>query len=85
MAQTPAQRQAAYRQRRLQDGTDSRISVILAAPAKAALERLAAHHGITQREALEQALCLAEEQTLAGIAPAARSDYYDKRRAVVTA
>ncbi len=78
MAQTSAQRQAAYRQRRLQDGTDSRLNVLVSATAKAALERMAQHYGVTQREALERALREAEERTVSGIAPGERGQYYDQ-------
>jgi len=84
MAQTPAQRQAAYRQRHLRDGTESRISIVVSATAKAGLERLAVRYGVTQREALERALRLAEEQALAEIDPARHGDYYEKRASAVT-
>jgi hypothetical protein len=71
---TAAERQRAYRQRKIADGTDSRLDVVVSASAAAALLRLARHHGISQRAMLEQVLAQAEQATVAGMADP--SGYY---------
>lgn len=68
MGKTAAERQRAYRQRRIADGTDARLDMVVSASAAAALQRLAAHQGISQRAMLEQVLAQAEQATLAGMA-----------------
>lgn len=65
---TNAERQRAYRQRHLQDISDSmaaRINVIVGAGTKAQLERLARHHGLSQRAMLERLLADAEREVSA--------------------
>ncbi len=64
---TSAQRQAAYRQRHLQDtdGSGERLNMIVSVQAKAQLKRLARHAGITQRAMLEQLLEKAERRAVA--------------------
>jgi hypothetical protein len=71
---TAAERQRAYRQRKIADGTDSRLDVVVSAGAAAALQRLARHHGISQRAMLELVLAQAEQATVADLADP--SGYY---------
>lgn len=54
MAKTTAQRQAEYRARRRDEGVSSRLNIEVSLVAHFALERLAHHHGLTQRQMLEQ-------------------------------
>ncbi len=63
MAQTNAQRQAAYRTRHLKDenGTSERISLVVDVHAKRALERLTTHYAVTQRAMLETLITDAEK------------------------
>jgi hypothetical protein len=75
MAPTNAERQAVYRQRHLQSGSDARVSFIISATAKAALERLATHRGLTQRAMLETLLTQAEAAATRRMTPAAKSVY----------
>jgi hypothetical protein len=67
MAKTAAQRQAAYRARRAQAGSDGngerRLSVWVSTEAALALGRLAGRYGITKREMLER-LVLAEDKRI---------------------
>lgn len=67
MAQSAAERQRAYRQRRLTDGTDVRLDVMVSATTAAALQRLARHQGLSQRATLEQVLAQAEAAAIAGM------------------
>jgi len=59
MTQTGAERQATYRQRRATagDNGERRISTWVATGAALALER---HHGVSQREMLEQLITAAD-------------------------
>jgi len=68
MAKTAAERQREFRQRKLTEGTDARLDMVVSASAAAALQRLARHHGISQRAMLERVLADAEDSTLAGMA-----------------
>jgi hypothetical protein len=63
---TPAERQAAYRQKHLKDvdGTKLRLNTIINHHAKDGLSRLAKRYGVTQAELLER-LILDEENRLA--------------------
>jgi hypothetical protein len=54
MAKTNAQRQAEYRAHRRDEGVSSRLNIEVSLVAHFALERLAHHHGLTQRQMLEQ-------------------------------
>lgn len=75
MAQTAAQRQQAFRQRRLTDGTDVRLDVMVSATTAAALQRLARHQGLSQRAMLERLLADAEQTVIATLPdPAAYLD-----------
>jgi hypothetical protein len=61
MAMTNAEKQAAYRGRKIKDGDGERLQAIISLLAKRALERLAKHVGITQTGMLER-LILEEQQ-----------------------
>lgn len=67
MAMSAAERQRRYMQRHIADGSDTRVSVMLSAPADAALRRLAKHRGMTKRALLESLLLAAEDQTVLGL------------------
>ena len=83
MAQTTAERQAAYRARHLHDegGTGERLNVIINLHAKRALERLASCYGVTQLAMLERIIAAAEREVLKKAArrPKGQDDYYDKK------
>jgi hypothetical protein len=66
MAQTAAQRQAAYRKRRPTAGINGerRLNTWISTGAALALKRLAAHHRMTQREVLERILLSSEDEVL---------------------
>ncbi len=63
MAQSNAQRQAAYRTRHLKDenGMSERISLVIDSHTKRALERLATHYAVTQRAMLQTLITDAEK------------------------
>ena len=61
MAKTTAQRQAEYRARRRQQGDTARLNTEVSLIAHIALERLAHHHGLTQRQMLERLLIEPDE------------------------
>ena len=87
MAQTNAQRQAAYRARHLKDesGTDERISLLVDLHAKRALERLATRYAVTQRAMLERLVKNAESAMLDTLTPDEQASYYsDKRNKTVS-
>ena len=83
MAQTTAERQAAYRARHLHDegGTGERLNVVIDLHAKRALERLASCYGVTQLAMLEQIIADAEREALKKSArlPKGQDDYNDKK------
>jgi hypothetical protein len=66
MAQTAAQRQAAYRKRRPTAGKNGerRLNTWISTGAALALKRLAAYHGTVQRQILEQMLLDAEGEIM---------------------
>ena len=70
MAKTPAERQRDFRQR-----NKDRINLIVHAHTKRALERLAHHHGVTQKQILEHLISQAESETVAGLPDP--TSYYD--------
>jgi hypothetical protein len=72
MAKTNAELQKAYRQRTELQRLDIRIE----GPAKRALARLAAHHGLTQGSTLTELLLKAERDVLATLEDAQRKAYY---------
>jgi hypothetical protein len=71
-------RQAAYRQRHLHDvdGQAERLNMVVNVQAKAQLERLARHYGVTQREALARVLADAERQVVDALSRADERSYY---------
>jgi hypothetical protein len=71
MAQSSAERQAAYRQRRPTAGTNGerRINTWVTTGAALALERLARRDGIPQRAVLERLILAADAAVLATLAP----------------
>ena len=73
MAKTVAERQRLYRQRHGEDG--ERINMAVNAHSKRALERLARHHGISQRAMLERVLSEAESALVGSLEDL--SAYYD--------
>lgn len=75
MAKSAAERQREFRQRKLTEGTDARLDVLVSATAAAALKRLARHHGMTQRAMLERVLVDAEGATVAALTDT--SAYFD--------
>ena len=83
MAQTNAERQAAYRQKHLQDEDAGceRLNVVLDLSAKRALERLASAYGMTQRGILERVIADAETAALVKAAAFKRGQdlYYDSQ------
>lgn len=77
-AQSNAARQAAYRQRHLHDvdGQGERINMVVTVQAKAQLERLARHYGVTQRDALARVLAEAERKVVDGLNRGGEEVYY---------
>ena len=77
-AQSNAARQAAYRQRHLHDvdGQGERINMVVTVQAKAQLERLARHYGVTQREVLARVLADTERKVVDGLSRADEMSYY---------
>ena len=78
MAQSNAQRQAAYRARHLKDesGVGERISLLVNIHAKRALERLARRYAVTQRAMLEKLLKEAENNLLDTLTTDEQASYY---------
>ena len=77
-AQSNAARQAAYRQRHLHDvdAQGERINMVVTVQAKAQLERLSRHYGVTQKEVLARVLADAERTVLDGLGRAGEKAYY---------
>lgn len=69
MSRTNSERQAAYRARRAEagDNGERRLNTWLSTSAALALERLARHHGLTQRAMLERLLLEAQYDATAGM------------------
>jgi hypothetical protein len=63
MPKSAAERQREYRARR-PENNDKRLNLWISATANLALNRLAAHQGITKTEALEQLILEADDQVL---------------------
>ena len=79
MAQSNAERQAAYRARHLKDenGKGERISLLVDTHAKRALERLATRYAVTQRAMLERLIVEAEKALTADMTAAQYAAYVD--------
>ena len=77
-AQSNAARQAAYRQRHLHDidGQGERTNMVVTVQAKAQLERLARHYGVTQREVIARVLADAERTVMDGLGRGGEKTYY---------
>ncbi len=77
-AQSNAERQAAYRQRHLNDvdGQGERINMVVTVQAKAQLERLARHYNVAQRELLIRVLAEAERKVVDKLNRAEENVYY---------
>lgn len=77
-AQSNAARQAAYRQRHLYDvdGQAERLNMVVTVQAKAQLERLARHYGVTQREVLARVLADTERKVADGLNRDEERAYY---------
>lgn len=71
MAMSAAERQAAYRRRRVLAGQNGerRINTWVATGAHLALERLVRHYGVTQREMLERLITDADKGIIRGLEP----------------
>lgn len=72
-----AKRQAEYRKRHIKEGSDQRLNVILDLQAKLALERMAKHYGVTNKNVLERLLLEAQSQLIAQMDGQQQSNYYD--------
>lgn len=81
MATKNAERQAKYREAHLkgENGTLSRLNMVIDMHAKLRLERLASYYAVTQKEVLEKLLASAEKAILDGLPTDQASLYYDKR------
>lgn len=86
MATKNAERQAKYREAHLksENGTLSRLNMVIDMHAKIRLERLAGHYAVTQKEVLERLLASAEKSVLDGLTADQANLYYDKKP-IVTA
>ena len=78
MAQTNAQRQAAFRARHLKstDCPVERIDCLIEVHAKAALKRLALHHGLPQWEMLQKLIVDAESALVDTLDKTAKTDNF---------
>jgi hypothetical protein len=72
-----AKRQAEYRKRHMKEGSDQRLNVILALDAKLALERMAKHNGVTNKNLLERVLLEAQSRLLEDMDGEQQTRYYD--------
>ncbi len=83
MAQTNAQRQAAYREKKLksEESTGMRLNCVINLHAKCALERLASCYCVTQQEMLERLISNAERDLFdsEGFSSNDQTKYYDKK------
>jgi hypothetical protein len=81
MAQTNAQRQAAFKARHLKsaDCPVERIDCLIEAHAKAALKRLALHHGLPQWEMLQKLIGDAESALVDTLGTAAQTNYFAEK------
>ena len=89
MGMSNAQRQAAFRQRHLEDveAKDRRINLVVSVQAKAQLQRLASCYGVTQRQVLQYLLAKGEEEAIQALVSRALSpdkgriytQYYDSK------
>ena len=62
-----AKRQAEYRKRHIKEGSDQRLNVILGLDTKLALDRMARHFGVSNKELLERVLLERQSQLVANM------------------
>jgi Replication regulatory protein RepB len=75
-AMTVAERQAAYRARHRGAGGDGALlNVTISAAAKSELERLARHHGLTQRAMIERLIADGRSSALDGMTAEQAAQY----------
>lgn len=72
-----AKRQAEYRKRRIKEGSDQRLNVILDLAAKLALERMAKHYGVTNKSLLERVLLETQSRLVETMDGEQQTRYYD--------
>lgn len=72
-----AKRQAEYRKRHIKEGSDQRLNVILGLDAKRALDRMAKHYSVTNKNVLERLLLEAQSQLIEQMDGQQQSNYYD--------
>ncbi|ECF3155497.1 hypothetical protein ACVUCS_003511 [Salmonella enterica subsp. enterica] len=79
MAMTNAERQARYRRRTRErrENYTSRLNTEILCGAKLALKRLSLHHGLSQREMLEQIITQADNTLRQSLDVKARDSYLD--------
>ncbi|OIQ72022.1 hypothetical protein GALL_463560 [mine drainage metagenome] len=70
-----AKKQANYRKRHLKEGTAQRLNVILDDDVKLALERMAKHHGITNKDLLSRVLLDAQATLVEGLDDEGKARY----------
>lgn len=71
-----AKRQAEYRKRHIKEGSDQRLNVILGLDAKLALERMAKHYGVTNKNVLERLLLDAQSRLIEDMEDEQQTRYY---------
>lgn len=71
-----AKRQAEYRKRHIKEGSDQRLNVILDLQAKLALERMAKHHGVSNKTILERVLLKEQSRLLDDMDDEQQACYY---------
>lgn len=71
-----AKRQAEYRKRHIKEGSDQRLNVILDLQAKLALERMAKHYGVSNKELLERVLLETQSQLMADMDGEQQTRYF---------
>ena len=78
VAKSNAERQRAYRERHLNslEAGGERLNAIINLSAKRSLEQLATCYGVTQREALEQAIEEAQNRLLSKLSSDEQAAYY---------
>ena len=79
MAKSNAERQAEYRARRRAEGESQLLSTAVSFRTKNSLVRLAACHGVTQREMLERIVEEAEKKLLDRVGNRHADAYYDQK------
>jgi hypothetical protein len=80
MSSKNAERQAKYRETHLksEDGTQSRLNMVIDMHAKLKLERLAVYYAVTQKEVLERILSQAEAAVTDDMHGDQANLYFDK-------